>query len=46
MVEACHRVVSIAATRTLNHDAAPVIRCRAAEHRTSLTVLGPATERR
>jgi len=39
MVEACHLVAWIGATRILNRDVAPVIRCRAAERRTSRTGL-------
>jgi len=39
MVEGCHLVAWIGATRILNRDAGPAIRCRAAERRTSRTEL-------
>ena len=39
MVEGCHLVAWIGATEILNRDVAPVIRCRAAERRTSRTGL-------
>jgi len=44
MGEACHREVSIAATRIHNLDAEQVIRCRVVGRKMSRTVLVPAIE--